>query len=206
MHCEKLDKKVRELEGLITDEELFHLLMVALDRKPGGLVMDPDFETVERLEQSLDDLDIDCKTMGGSEMGLIDRLLGRRGRFDTKGFFFTRESSRFKRLEDSEGKFYGCSNEAVGEFLGYPVRSVSYYSKSGNIGMDTVKEIQERFDDLELRYLALVGYIPSPEKDQVEKAVEKGREKSRVLDELEDKGLSIGTELRDRLIAESHWS
>lgn len=206
MECKSLDETLREREGVITDEELFHLMMVALDRKPGGLVMDPDVEAVNKLMQGMEEIGIDNRLMGGREKGLLHRLLRRDRSLDSQGFFYTRESSRFRILEESDGRFYGCSSDAVGEFLGYPEKSVIYYSESRKMGMDTVRKIREGFDESDLRFLALVGYIPSPDRQQVEKAVKKGRERSELIEEKGEEGLSIGPELRDRLIEESHWT
>lgn len=204
MEHEKLGSIVEELESEINEDELFHLLMVALDEKPGGLVMDPDRDLSNVLERSLQELDLSYRKLG-DERSLLDKLLRRKSIFDTKGLFYTRDDSRFDILEDSEGQFYGCSNRAVGEFLGYPLESVEYYSGSERPGMDTIREIKTKFGDKELKYLALVGFIPAPTEGQVDDAIRRGRERAEKVDQMAEEGFQIGKKLKKKVMDESLW-
>lgn len=205
MENEKLNTLIEELEGSITDEELFDFLMVSLDEKPGGLVMDPSGSAVEKLEKVTEDAGLEYLKIEDDNRSFLDKILGREVPFSTTGFFFARERSDFRLLKDSEGDFYGCSNSAVGEFLGYPEKSVDHYRTTEKIGKETIREIKNNYPDMELKYLALVGYIPAPNREQVKNAVERGKKRAELLEEMGSKGLPRGKELKNELIAESHW-
>lgn len=205
MEYEKLGKAAEELEGLISPEDLFHLCLVALGEKPAGLVMSIDRGAEERLGQETERLGMDYEVRGDERPGFMARLLGRNDRFSTRGFFYARDESRFDILDESDGKFYGGSEEAVGRFLGYPEESIEYYTRDDEIGSDTIERIKEEFKGLELGYLALVGYIPAPEKEQVEKAVEEGKRRAQLMDDIVE-SFPRGRELKEELMDESPWS
>lgn len=206
MNYRKIDEILEKLEDSVTEDELLHFLMVALGEKPGGLVMDPPRPAVRKLEEALEELGLKYLKAGDEKRSFLNRLLGREDPLSTIGFFFAKDGSRFDILEESEGEFYSFSNDAVGEFLGYPEKSVSFHGSSGKPGRETIKDIKRNHSDLKLKYLALVGYIPAPDREEVKKAVEKGRERAELLEELGKKGLPRGQDLKNELMTESHWN
>ena len=94
-------------------------------------------------------------------------------------------------LEDSYGNFYGCSDQAVGKFLGYPEESIEFYSEAEVPGEEYRKKLTElhergEIDDEGLRYLQLVDYVPRPEKENILQAVEEGKRKEKALERFDE--------------------
>lgn len=205
---QKLEEVTRNLEEDLTEDELFHLILVAIDQKPGGLIMDPDKESENKIEKEFARISLDHRSLGDRDRGLVDKLLRRDNPFATRGLFFAKDRSRFEILEESEGDFYGCSDKAVGKFLGYPDDAVSYYTNNQEVGMETIEKIKDRFgDELDLQYLNLVGFIPAPQEEKVEKAVERGKKRERILEELKaEESFSCGVEVKEKLMEKNLWA
>jgi len=57
--------------------------------------------------------------------------------------------------------------------MGYPEEDIGWFiSKTRS---DVYDEVLEELDEYKLKYIDLVGYIPKPEQENIDRAVEKGR-------------------------------
>lgn len=196
--AEKLDDRV------VQDEKLALLLLV-LDERPGVLIMNPDLEDRKTLKMMCQDFDLEFLYTGGDKRrGLKDRLKSSDSRLFKGGFFIASESQRFSVLKDSEGRFYGFSDRAVGEFLGYPEDDITYFADNvveGHIERPTRKKAEELVSRRvlkakDLKYLELVSYVPRPEEENIVQAVETGREREeKILEMDENKGTDVGKEI-----------
>ncbi len=185
---------LRKLPERLHEHERLELLLLVTGEKPGALVMSPDNGDRELLEEFCEEFDLSYLHSGGEERSFFDRLLGRDTRFLKGGFFVAREEDSLEELQDSEGKFYGFSDRAVGEFLGYPEEAVEYFikrKKENHISIRTENVLEELVEEGELeeedsKYLQLVSYVPHPTKKCVLDAVEKGKKREKALRELDE--------------------
>jgi hypothetical protein len=144
-----------------------------------------------------DELDLAYRITGGRERSLLDKILRRDTRMFKDGFFIARDEKALKRLEESDGKFYGFSDRGVGEFLGYPRESTIYYQESRKPATEKseekLEELEEKgkISEKDKEYLALISYVPRPEEVSIMRAVKIGEMREKKLKEL-DKDLETG--------------
>ncbi|MEF8880340.1 MAG: hypothetical protein V5A72_00730 [Candidatus Nanohaloarchaea archaeon] len=184
----------------LIDEEAYHLLLLVISEKPGALIMSAGEEERKLVEDFSKEIGLEIKVIEGEEQSLLDRLFGRESMIHRDSIYLAQEAESFKSLEASEGDFNGFSDQAVGEFLGYPSDSIKFYMEDGIPG----RKFDERLKDLidrgvvsedDLDYLNLVGYLPSPEKDGILKAIEVAKKREEMLQKLDSKlDTSIGKE------------
>ncbi len=192
---EKLDDHV------VIDEKLA-LLLLLLEERPGVLVMNPELDDRKILKQFAQEFDLEHLYTGGEgERGLKDKLLHEDSRMFKGGFFITDEKERFRILKESEGRFYGFSDRAVGRFLGYPEDDTEYFAENvveGHIERPTREKAEELVSEgvlkkSDLKYLELVSYVPRPRKENIVKAVETGKKREQKILEIDDElGLEVG--------------
>ncbi|MFB6241798.1 MAG: hypothetical protein ABEJ36_03280 [Candidatus Nanosalina sp.] len=203
-----MDEVFQDLDDYFTIDNSLGLLLMEAGEKPGVLIMSATPEQKEKIEEICGEKNWDWKVYGGSieENSFIDRfkkLLGFsvRDPFDTAGIFVARDEERFKILENSSGKFYGASEEAVGDFLGYDGEAVEFYTglEEGETAAEPYEEKVEEMldsgtlDEEDLKYLELVFYMPVPIEDKILEARDLGRKRWRVLS---------GTDTGDRFLEE----
>lgn len=190
---EKIKEYFRDrLPKHITQGEVQDILFLILNKKPGALVMDADMEAQKVLEELSDEFDLEIKIVEGSERSFLDRLLGRDTRFLKDSVFLAQESERFEILNESDGRFCGFTDRAVGEFLGYPESAVKYYVKKTSeepAGMKVSEKIDEMIEEGELdknskECLEMLSYLPKPEEENIRKAVKKGRDRKKIIEDL----------------------
>lgn len=189
----------------ITDEEAYHILLLVMGLKPGTLVMSADKSQRKLLEDFCKDSGLKIKLVEGGKRSLLDRLLGRDSRFRKDSIYLAREKERFSILEQSKGDFTGFTDEAVGRFLGYPESAVAFYSREEVPAKKFERFIQKKLDEdeitgEELGFLSLVGYLPNPEADGLEKALEEGRKRSRMLQSLDESlQVKVGKKYQEKI-------
>lgn len=178
-------------------DHAYDILMMLTGEKPGSLVMSPEIEQREALEELCEDLDLKYRVTGGRERSLLDRVLGIDTRMFKDGFFIARDEKALERLEQSHGKFYGFSDRGVGELLGYPKESTIFYEESTDPATKASKEkIEELMEqgkviEEEKKFLDLISYVPKPEETSVLRAIKIGEMREKKLKEL-DKDLETG--------------
>lgn len=170
--------RFRRLSRLVTVEEAVSVFMVSEGLKLGALVMSASDRAVKVL-----------RSLAGSE----DLYLEVRSDEFGRGVFLASDPERLDLL-DSEGSFYGSSGESVGRFLGYDEDSVEFYVEAMEEDRIPAQELHEKVEELlddglleveEVRFLALVGYVPVPDEEHVLDAVKKGRDRYRRLRDTE---------------------
>lgn len=208
-----LDKTLLEkyftdkLPERIPSNECFELLLVLTEERPGALIMSPDFKDRKLLRKFCEDLNLEYFEVEEKHRSLLDRALRRDTRMFKGGFFVARNQERFNILKKSKGRFYGFSDKAVGKFLGYPEDDADYFAEraaEGKVWDETEEKIDELIEkgDLqrnELKYLEFTSYVPRPEKSNIIKAVEKGKQRENTLLELDNQ---LGIEIGENYLAE----
>lgn len=185
------DHFLDELEDKIFDEQCFDILMMLLGEKPGSLVMSPSPRQKKVLKDMCDELDLHFRVTGGGERSLLDRLLGRDTRTFKDGFFISREEKTLERLEASEGDFYGFSDKAVGEFLGYPKESTLFYHESDQpSAQETSEKISElenqgKIEEDEAEKLSFISYVPKPDELSIKRGIKIGNQRKKKLHEMD---------------------
>ncbi|MFB6292615.1 MAG: hypothetical protein ABEI58_04455 [Candidatus Nanohaloarchaea archaeon] len=196
MTPEELDREkmehyfLEEFPDTISLEEAYPLLLLVLDERPGALVMSAGRKKQKLLEKFAEDFQLAYRTYGEQDPGLLDRLLHRETPFSKPGAFLARDPERFDIIEEAEGGFYGTSDEAVGEFLGYPESAIEYYRREETLGSETLEKITGIMDngdiaEEERRYLDLTTFIPEPDKNAVKSAIETGKRREALLKQLD---------------------
>jgi hypothetical protein len=180
-HFSALPEKLR-------DGSSYPLLLVVLGEKSAALTMNVKDEQVEAIRQLCDEFDPHLKVYEG-RTSKPETSVGERPSFEQKGAFVARKEGRFEILEGSEGRFYGFSDKAVGKFLGFPESSIEFFDSHEQPGIISRREIHRMRDEGELppdlEYLNLTTFIPAPEKEAVEKAIETGKRREKLLRELD---------------------
>lgn len=198
----------KKLPERITPNECFALLLVVISQKPGALVMSPDFRDRNLLRSFCEDFDLEYLEIESEERSLIDRFLRRDTRMLKGGFFVARDKESFEILKQSEGRFYGFSDKAVGKFLGFPEDDTDYFAertKNEDIWKETEKVIEELIEEDKLKrsekkYFELINYVPRPKKSNVLQAVEKGKQREKAVLEFDKEfETEIGKNYLDKL-------
>ncbi len=197
----------KKLPERISSNECFSLLLLVISQKAGALVMSPDFRDRKLLRKFCEDFDLEYREVEKHKRSLIDRLLRRDTRMLKGGFFVARDKDRFEILKKSEGGFYGFSDSSVGKFLGYPEEDSEYFAEKtaeGDVWDETEEIIEELIEEdklkrSEIKYFELISYVPGPEKTNVLKAVEEGKQREKAVLEFDEK---FDTEIGERYIAE----
>lgn len=176
------------LPAVLEDGSSYPLLLVALGEKPAALSMNVNHEQIEVLEEFCEEFNLHLRIYEG-RMSKPDTAVGQNPSFNQKGAFIAKNPERFKILENSEGRFYGASDEAVGKFLDFPEKAIRFFNSTEQPGLESRKEIQRMKQKEEinsdLKYLNLITHIPAPEKESVEKAVETGKKREKLLEQFD---------------------
>lgn len=165
------------LPEIFPSDECRALISLVAGDRSGVLLMSVQEEDEDVVETFCDDFNLSV------------RFMGERNDLFDPGAFITNDEERFKVLDDSHGKFYTCTDEAVGKFLGYPDNAVKYYAESDDDevpGKDYQEKCLELYQEGELteedlQHLQLVDYVPRPEKENILDVVEKGKIKEKKL-------------------------
>lgn len=201
----QLENFGNKIEDSVVIGEKLALYLLVIEERPGVLIMDPDFNDRKKLKQFCREYDLEFHYTGGEgKRGLKDKLLRTDSRMFKGGFFIAREKERFQKLKRSKGRFYGFSDEGVGEFLGYPEDDIKYFS--GNVTDGHIeKPTREKAEKLvsnrvikkdDLKYLELVSYVPRPERENIVRAIETGEERHRKIEDIDQKyGVKTGKNL-----------
>lgn len=183
-----------ELPENLSIHESFELLLVIIEKRPAALVMSPSFKDRKLLRSFCDKFDLHYLEVEGQERSLLDKILRRDTRVFKGGFFISQNEERFEKLKSSEGDFYGFSDKAVGSFLDYPDEAIEYFEQrtsNGEIGSETEKILEDLIDDGEIsrdeaKYVELISYLPKPDKSNILKAIQKGKERKNDLQEFDE--------------------
>lgn len=196
-----------ELPDRFPTDECLDMLMVVIGERPGALVMGPSFKDRRVLEEFCNTFELSFLDMEGEKRSWLDRIFRRDTRVFRGGFFISREDERLGIIENSEGDFYGSSEKAVGEFLGYPKEDVEYYTEKRQ--QTPERNFRQKVEDfvegnnlnLDLKYLNLASYVPKPEEENIRRAIRKGKEKEEKLLELEEEtGSNISSKYLENLL------
>lgn len=201
MELEKLEEWFGEkLPELLEDSSEYPIFLVATRNKPGALTMNVTEEQARELQEMCRELDLSIRVAKGrvSKPGVA---VGERPEHDQRCAFIARDDERFKVLEESEGRFYGFSDRAVGEFLGFPESAIKFFEQNEQPGMESKKRIlEEKPEEREL--LALTTFIPSP--DALEEAIEIGRKRKMQLEEFDsENGSHLGEQFIEKRMKDS---
>ncbi|QKQ98362.1 hypothetical protein GKQ38_02435 [Candidatus Nanohaloarchaea archaeon] len=171
------------LPEIFPSDECRALLTLIAGERPGVLLMSVQEEDEKVVENFCNDFNLEL------------RFMGERNELFEPGAFIAHEEDRFSVLEESHGKFYTCSDEAVGKFLGYPEDAIKFYSSTeedeipGQKFREKVKGLFERdvLDEEDLKHLQLVDYVPRPEKENIIEAVKRGKKKEKSLRQFDER-------------------
>jgi len=150
------------------------LMLVFLDERPACLVMDPEEEKLERIQDFCEKFGFHVKIRESKESSDLAKT----------GVFVSREGKRFELLEDSEGRFYGFSDRKVGEFLGFPEGDIDYFVENvtkGHVEARTREKARELTSEglisrEDVKFVELVTYVAKPSEKCVVQAVERGKD------------------------------
>ena len=167
------------LPEIFPSDECRGLLTLVAGERSGVLLMSVKEEDEELVKNFCDDFGLELEFMG-ERNDLLD-----------PGAFITSDPDRLAVLEDSYGNFYGCSDEAVGKFLGYPEEAVEFYSEAEIPGEEYRKKVTYLHNngvlgDEDLKYLQLLDYVPFPKKENILQAVEEGKRKKKKLERFDE--------------------
>lgn len=150
------------------------MLIFFIEDRPGVLLMDPDEEDRDLLEEFCYDFGF-YRTFEKADKD-------DRGKLETGGYFIAREEERLAELVNSKGEFYGLSDKVVGRFLGIPDREVKYFSskiKKGHVEAPTREKLRAILGDEipfeDARYIEVTPYVPIPDRESIGKAIKKGK-------------------------------
>jgi hypothetical protein len=189
MENEKLLEKHFEdgLDTVIHDSSDYPMLLMVLGEKHAALTMNASDEEIDAIQSFCDDFDFTMRVREG-RTSKPEGSLGNRPVDDGKCVFVADDEKRFKILERSEGRFYGYSDSAVGEFLGFPESAIEFFDSTEQPGMESRKFIEELKQNGEIedtKFIGLTSYIPAPAPEAVKQAVETGKKRYSVLQETE---------------------
>lgn len=201
MNVEKLEKWFGEkLPELLEDSSEYPIFLVAIGEKPGALTMNVTEKQARELQEMCRELDLSIRITEG-RVSKPDVAIGERPEHDQKCAFIARDNDRFEILEESEGRFYGFSDRAVGEFLGFPESAIKFFEEHEQPGMKSKKRILEE-KPKERKLLALTTFIPSP--DALEEAIEIGRKRKKQLEEFDrETGSGLGEQFIEKRMKDS---
>ncbi|WP_414838347.1 hypothetical protein ACK3SF_02995 [Candidatus Nanosalina sp. VS9-1] len=204
------------LNDAVVQDEKLALYLLVIGERPGVLIMNPDMKDRNILEDFCREFDLEYIYTGGEgERGLLDKILRRDSRLFKGGFFIASDGERFEELESTEGRFYGFSDEGVGEFLGYPEDDVEYFASNvveGHIERPTREKAEELVSEgvirkKDLKYLELVSYVPRPEEENIVEAVELGKKREeKILEIDEDLGIDTGAKILGQIFNDPLYS
>lgn len=173
---EKPDKAEEFIEFFLQKlpyRETLDLFLVILEKRPACLIMDPDEGEREKLAEFCREFDLEFREKSSKNESLLS----------SSGFFIAHDKSRFQKLQNSEGRFYGFSDRDVGDFLGFPEDDVEFFAEKVHEGPLEAKtrEITEKMVEENLisqedsKYVNLVTYVPKPSEENILEAVELGK-------------------------------
>jgi hypothetical protein len=201
MSSQKLQKSEMQsffrekLPKTIDDSSDFPMLLMVLGEKQAALTMNASDEQISALEEFCDEFGFHLKVLEG-RTSKPSKAGAENPSFDQKGAFVATTEKRFEILEDSEGRFYGCSDKAVGEFLGFPESSIRFFNSCEQPGLKSRQKINELMENGEvkekdLKYLNLTTFIPAPEIEAVRDAIELGKRREKRLEKFDSEN-SVG--------------
>lgn len=198
-----------KLPNALKDGSSYPLLLIVLGEKPGALTMNVSDEQIEVLERSCEEFGLHLKVSEG-RVSKPDSPTGVKPSFEQRGGFVARNPDRFHILQASEGRFYSFSDRAVGKFLGFPESAIEFFNSCEQPGLRSRRRIEElkekgMFND-DTRYLNLTTYIPAPEKEAVEQAIETGKKRQEMLEKLDSElDTDIGRSYLERRFENSFY-
>jgi hypothetical protein len=172
-----LSKKdlLQEMPEVLNLGQSISMLLLLEDEKPGVLIMSAD-DTQRAFTEAF------CDKFGCSRMETEG--------IKNPGVFISKNSERFKILNQSSGGFYGAEESAVGKFLGYEKKAREYYEEMNEKGELARKEFEKKLKELEQNgevpegyenYLELIAYIPYPDKRHITQAIKEGEKRYQIL-------------------------
>jgi hypothetical protein len=170
---EEVEKYISYFLDNLPQRETVDVFLVLIGERPACLVMDPDTEEKQKLRDFCEVFDLNYLLKEREDGSMLS----------DSGFFISCKQDRFEMLEDSDGRFYGFSDRCVGEFLGFPEDDIEFFQenvKKGHVEAETRKVVEDLLsrgviDEGEARLMELTTYVPRPKKENVERAVDKGR-------------------------------
>lgn len=175
------------------------LMLVFLDERPACLVMDPEEEKLENVQDFCEKFGFHVRIRKSEESSDLAKT----------GVFVSREKERFEILEDSDGRFYGFSDGKVGEFLGFPEEDIECFVenvKNGHVEARTREKARELasegpIDREDVKFVELVTYVARPSEKCVTRAVERGKDYRDALLEFDrETGSDLGKRLLENFL------
>ncbi|WEL19476.1 hypothetical protein [Candidatus Nanohalococcus occultus] len=195
MNVEKIEDWFGGKLDVLSDGSEYPIFLVAIGEKPAALTMNVDDRQEKTLRELCSELDLAIKVSEGrvSKPGVA---VGNRPEHDQRCAFITNDESRMEILENSSGRFYGFSDEAVGRFLGFPDSAIEFFEENEQPGMVSKKAVMEKDPDGK-KFLALTTFIPAPE--SLKEAVEIGKRRKDELESFDrENNSSLGEEFIQR--------
>jgi len=184
----------QRLDELLDDGSEYPVFLVTIGEKKAAVTMNVSKEQIEILKELCSRFDLSYR-IGEGRKSKPSKTTGEKTERKQRAFFVSNDESYFEVLE--EGRFYGFSDRSVGKLLGFPEKSVRFFVENEQPAMKSRKTISKMREDgtfgEDLKYLNLVTFIPSPDRKEIEKAIEKGRHRREKLEEFDEKtGLELG--------------
>lgn len=170
------EELLEEIDRYLNVEQSISVILMLEGEKPGVLIMSAGENQRKFIKAFCRKFDFEYMAKEGVK---------------DPGVFITRNPERFKILERSSGDFYGATDSAVGEFLGYEKKAREYYEKMSENDEIAREKTEEKIAELEQKgevpqgyeqYLKLIAYIPYPDEKHIEQAIKKGEKRYQLLE------------------------
>lgn len=166
-------EKFKEIRRKLSEREILDFLLVITSCRPACLIMDPEDEELELIENLCDKIGFETRTFQDEDSSLLG----------TQGLFVYRDEDRIELLEGSDGRFYGLDDRDVGDFLGFPKEDTEYFHnqiRDGPVEPETREKVESMkreglISSKEAEIVEIVSYVPKPSEDGVLKAVERSK-------------------------------
>jgi hypothetical protein len=182
-------------------KDVLDLFLMFLGERPSSLIMNAESQEIQKLENFCGRFEIHYRIEAGKSA------------ISQNAVFVTEEKARLENLEKVDGRFCGFTDEQVAEFLDYPEEDSEYFSEnisSGQIEPEVRSKTREmiaenKLEQDALKYIELVGYVPKPEKDNIQEAVEKGKQYESAIRAFDEENNSdLGAELMSLALKDSY--
>ena len=189
---EKIEKYFKDnLNSYLEIDEIHSLLWIVLGEKDTALLLSISKRDLNKLRDFVDDFELYLHVREGSKRDLSDRISLRDSRVIKDEVFIARNKAHFDKLVRAND-YDGSTARSIGEFLDYPESAINFYCRCDDPPAHKLNERvenwleNEKVEKKDLRFLSLVNYVANNDINDLETAIKHGKERKKVLEELDE--------------------